>query len=76
MCSPLLISISAYAGHQTEGFRELRPLASNVIERWYLAPGVRRVTVRERGVRGTLFIPPGELFFSALLFVCVCVCRL
>lgn len=69
MCSPLLISISVYAGHQAEGFRKLCPLGSSVIERWYVAPGVKRVSVRERGVRGTLFIPPGELFLSAWLFL-------
>lgn len=69
VCSPLLISVSVYAGHQTEGFRKLCPLGSSVIERWYVAPGVKRVSVQERGVRGTLFIPPGEFFLSASLFL-------
>ncbi|XP_075886043.1 peroxisomal succinyl-coenzyme A thioesterase-like isoform X1 [Nelusetta ayraudi] len=67
VCSPLLISISVYAGHQAEGFRKLCPLSSSVIERWYVAPGVKRVSVRERGVRGTLFIPPGPGPFPGVL---------
>lgn len=69
MYSPLLISISVDGGHQAEGFRKLCPLGSSVIERWYVAPGVKRVSVGERGVQGTLFIPPGELFLSAWLFL-------
>lgn len=73
VCSPLLISISVYDGHVAEGFRKLRPLASSDIERWYMAPGVKRVSVREKVVRGTLFIPPGECR-RFLLCVCVCWC--
>lgn len=74
VCSPLLINISVYAGHLAEGFRKLRPLAATVIERWYMAPGVKRVSVQERGVRGTLFLPPGESSFLLALSACMCVC--
>lgn len=55
----MLFHTSVYDGHITKGFSQLTALASCVIERWYVAPGVRRVTVQERGVQGTLFIPPG-----------------
>ena len=57
--SPMLVNISVYSGHIAEGFREQPPLASALTERWYMAPGVRRIDIREKGVRGTLFIPPG-----------------
>lgn len=59
VCSPLLVNFSVYSGHHAGDFRELAPLASTLVERWYIAPGVQRVDVREKGVRATLFIPPG-----------------
>ncbi|GLD48233.1 acyl-coenzyme A thioesterase 4-like isoform X1 [Lates japonicus] len=65
VCTPMLMDISVYSRH--EGFRDQAPLASVLIERWYMAPGVRRIDIRERGVRGTLFIPPGPGPFPGLL---------
>lgn len=59
VCSPFLINISVYSGHVTEGFMEQTPLAATLIERWYMAPGVQRIDMKERGVQGTLFLPPG-----------------
>lgn len=67
VCTPLLVNISVYGGHEAEGFRKRTPLASTLVERWYMAPGVRRVSVSEKGVEGTLFIPPGEFVFSKSL---------
>nr|XP_055046672.1 peroxisomal succinyl-coenzyme A thioesterase-like isoform X1 [Misgurnus anguillicaudatus]XP_055046673.1 peroxisomal succinyl-coenzyme A thioesterase-like isoform X1 [Misgurnus anguillicaudatus] len=57
--SPMVVHISLYSGHLSEGFRQQTALATSVTERWYIAPGVQRVDVREKGVRGTLFLPPG-----------------
>lgn len=54
---PMLVNISVYSGH--EGFREQVPLASALTERWHKAPGVRRIDLTEKGVQGTLLIPPG-----------------
>ncbi|XP_076860807.1 acyl-coenzyme A thioesterase 1-like isoform X3 [Brachyhypopomus gauderio] len=65
--SPLVLHISVYDGHVSQGFAQLTALASLVIERWYMAPGVRRVDIREKGVRGTLFIPPGPGPFPGVL---------
>ncbi len=59
VCSPMLVNVSVYSGHVAEGFRDQAPLASVVTERWYMAPGVQRIDIKEQGVRGTLFIPPG-----------------
>ncbi|KAM3588094.1 uncharacterized protein V6R79_021154 [Siganus canaliculatus] len=67
VCSPLLFHVSVYAGHLSEGFREQTPLASTLVERWYIAPGVQRIQIRDRGVKGTLFIPPGPGPFPGLL---------
>lgn len=65
--SPMLVHISVYSGHVTEGFRKQPPLASVLTERWYMAPGVQRIDIEEKGVRGTLFIPPGPGPFPGLL---------
>ncbi|KAM8908393.1 acyl-coenzyme A thioesterase 1-like isoform 2-T2 [Spinachia spinachia] len=67
VCTPQLVHISVYDGHAQEGFTERPPLASVLSERWFVAPGVRRVEVREKGVRGTLFIPPGPGPFPGVL---------
>ncbi|XP_075886496.1 acyl-coenzyme A thioesterase 1-like [Nelusetta ayraudi] len=67
VCSPLLVNFSVYSSHHVGDFRELAPLASTLVERWYIAPGVQRIDVREKGVRATLFIPPGPGPFPALL---------
>lgn len=55
------VTISVYAGYQTEGFVDLIPLVSVEVERWYITPGVRRIVVTEDGLTGTLFLPSGWL---------------
>ncbi|KAJ8386972.1 hypothetical protein AAFF_G00161490 [Aldrovandia affinis] len=65
--SPMVVQISVYRGHVSQGFRETAALACAVAERWYMAPGVRRVDVQEKGVRGTLFLPPGPGPFPGVL---------
>ncbi|KAM9467984.1 peroxisomal succinyl-coenzyme A thioesterase-like isoform 2-T2 [Clarias gariepinus] len=65
--SPMIFHISVYDGHITQDFNQLTPLVTTIIERWYTAPGVQRVNVHEKGVRGTLFIPPGPGPFPAVL---------
>ncbi|XP_023147545.2 peroxisomal succinyl-coenzyme A thioesterase-like isoform X1 [Amphiprion ocellaris] len=65
MCSPMLVNISVHSGH--EGFRDGAPLASVLVERWYMAPGVKRIDVQEKGLLGTLFLPPGPGPFPGIL---------
>ncbi|XP_004638147.1 bile acid-CoA:amino acid N-acyltransferase [Octodon degus] len=43
------------------------PLASLTLERWYVAPGVQRIQVREGRLRGALFLPPGEGRFPGVI---------
>ncbi|GAA6075333.1 bile acid-CoA:amino acid N-acyltransferase-like, partial [Tachysurus ichikawai] len=56
--TPMIFYISVYNGHIAQDFEQLKPLVTIIIERWYIAPGVQRVNVCEKGVQGTLFIPP------------------
>uniref|UniRef100_A0A4W5R6K0 Acyl-CoA thioesterase 19 n=1 Tax=Hucho hucho TaxID=62062 RepID=A0A4W5R6K0_9TELE len=65
--TPMLVHISVYRGHMSQGFKEQVALASVVTERWYMSPGVRRVDITEGGITGTLFLPPGPGPFPALL---------
>ncbi|KAL0968095.1 hypothetical protein UPYG_G00262350 [Umbra pygmaea] len=65
--TPVVVHISVYRGHMSQGFNEQVALASVVTERWYMAPGIRRVDITEGGVSGTLFLPPGLGPFPALL---------
>lgn len=65
--TPMVVHISVYSGHMTEGFSKQSPLATVFTERWYMAPGVCRIDIREHGVRGTLFLPPGPGPFPGVL---------
>ncbi|XP_062852658.1 acyl-CoA thioesterase 18 isoform X2 [Trichomycterus rosablanca] len=65
--SPMVFHVSVYDGYVTQGFDQLTPVVSVVIERWYTAPGVRRVSVSEREVKATLIIPPGPGPFPGVL---------
>lgn len=65
--TPMVVHISVYSGHMTEGFSKQSPLATVVTERWYMAPGVCRIDIREHGIRGTLFLPPGPGPFPGVL---------
>ncbi|XP_041795556.1 acyl-coenzyme A thioesterase 5-like [Chelmon rostratus] len=65
--TPMVVTISVYQGHQTEGFMDQVPLASTVVERWYMAPGVRRIPITEGRLTATLFLPSGVGPFPGLL---------
>ncbi|KAM3938318.1 acyl-coenzyme A amino acid N-acyltransferase 1-like [Leptodactylus fuscus] len=60
MGSPFLVHLELYTSLMLLPGPEDVPAASQVIERWYVAPGVQRIPIREGRVRGTLFLPPGE----------------
>nr|XP_019935135.1 PREDICTED: acyl-coenzyme A thioesterase 4-like isoform X2 [Paralichthys olivaceus] len=64
---PMEVTISVYQGHQTEGFVDQVSLASVLVERWYMAPGVRRIPITEGGLTAMLFLPPGPGPFPGVL---------
>lgn len=65
--TPVDVYMSVYEDHLNEGFREKPPVASVVAERWYVAPGVQRVNVTEKGLNAALYIPTGPGPFPAVL---------
>lgn len=66
---PTNVQISVYDGHLTKGFQEKSPLVSVVAEQWYTAPGIKRVDVTEKGLKGALFIPPGTNYRIKQLYM-------
>ncbi|XP_016516810.1 acyl-coenzyme A thioesterase 4-like isoform X4 [Poecilia formosa] len=65
--APMVVTISVYSSHLTEGFGDQVPLAGVEVERWYMAPGVQRIPVTEDGLTATLFLPSGPGPFPGLL---------
>lgn len=63
--SPYTVHLSLLEGHvnsedsRGRGSGEGQELATAMVDRWYMAPGVRRIEVRQNGVVGTMFLPPG-----------------
>ncbi|KAK7891304.1 hypothetical protein WMY93_023267 [Mugilogobius chulae] len=64
---PMEVTISVYQGHLSESFSEHTAVAAVLVERWYMAPGVRRIPVTEYNLTATLFLPPGPGPFPAVL---------
>lgn len=62
METPFVVRVSLLEGHVSPRKAEGAVLAAVAIERWFMAPGVRRTDVRHRGIIGTLFLPPGEFW--------------
>uniref|UniRef100_A0A8C5M3W4 Bile acid-CoA:amino acid N-acyltransferase n=2 Tax=Leptobrachium leishanense TaxID=445787 RepID=A0A8C5M3W4_9ANUR len=66
MGSPFHVHLELYldfnfnTGHET-------PLASKVVERWYVTPGVQRIQIKQGRVRGALFLPPGDGPFPGII---------
>ncbi|NWR67260.1 BAAT acyltransferase, partial [Bucorvus abyssinicus] len=56
--SPFLVRLEVFDGQQLLVNPQHQPLASCEAERWYTAPGVQRVPIREGRVRGALYLPP------------------
>ncbi|EDL81473.1 rCG20852 [Rattus norvegicus] len=62
--TPFVVELEVLDGHEPDG---RRLLAQAVHERHFMAPGVRRVPVREGRVRATLFLPPGTGPFPGII---------
>ncbi|XP_041638629.1 bile acid-CoA:amino acid N-acyltransferase-like isoform X2 [Cheilinus undulatus] len=65
--SPYIVHVFLLEGHVSPGEGQSTELAALSTERSYTAPGVRRTEIRQNGVVGTLFLPPGPGPFPAML---------
>ncbi|CAH2296677.1 acyl-coenzyme A amino acid N-acyltransferase 1-like [Pelobates cultripes] len=66
MNSPFHVHLELYLNVVVNPFAEL-PVASKVVERWYVAPGVQRIQIKQGRVRGALFLPPGDGPFPGVI---------
>ncbi|XP_011232180.1 acyl-coenzyme A amino acid N-acyltransferase 2 [Ailuropoda melanoleuca] len=67
MNSPFWVTLNLYDSVCMQDFITDEPMASQVVQRWFSAPGVQRVQIREGRVRGALFLPPGEGPFPGVI---------
>ncbi|XP_069819293.1 acyl-coenzyme A amino acid N-acyltransferase 1-like [Dendropsophus ebraccatus] len=67
MGSPFSVQLEVYHSLVLDALPEESPAATKVIERWYVAPGVQRILIRDGRVRGALFLPPGEGPFPGVI---------
>ncbi|XP_068170588.1 bile acid-CoA:amino acid N-acyltransferase-like [Antennarius striatus] len=65
--TPSVTLVSVLEGHVTPSEGHGNELTAITIERWYMAPGVRRIKVCQNGIKATLFLPPGPGPFPAML---------
>ncbi|KAM4707502.1 acyl-coenzyme A amino acid N-acyltransferase 2-like isoform 1-T2 [Discoglossus pictus] len=67
MGSPLCVHLELYSDLLLGFSPENVPDVTKVVERWYVAPGVKRIQVREGRIRGALFLPPGDGPFRGII---------
>ncbi|ELW68420.1 Acyl-coenzyme A amino acid N-acyltransferase 2 [Tupaia chinensis] len=58
MNSPFWVTLDLYDSIRFQNSAKVQPKASQVVQRWFSAPGVQRKQIREGRVRGALFLPP------------------
>ncbi|XP_043943811.1 bile acid-CoA:amino acid N-acyltransferase-like [Protopterus annectens] len=64
---PDIVKVSVVDGHILERAAVKLILADTEVERWHMAPGVRKVKVRQNGIVGNLFLPPGPGPFPGII---------
>uniref|UniRef100_A0A8C5M3T6 Bile acid-CoA:amino acid N-acyltransferase n=1 Tax=Leptobrachium leishanense TaxID=445787 RepID=A0A8C5M3T6_9ANUR len=67
MGSPFYVHLELYLDLTFNPRDDEIPLATKVVERWYVAPGVQRIQIKQGRVRGALFLPPGDGPFPGII---------
>ncbi|XP_065258797.1 acyl-coenzyme A thioesterase 5-like [Emys orbicularis] len=65
--TPMKVEVSVHQGHSHPGTIPGQVLAKANVERWFTAPGVRRIRLKEGSVRGSLFLPSGDGPFPGVI---------
>ncbi|KAM9015876.1 dynein axonemal light chain 1 isoform 1-T2 [Ara ararauna] len=65
--TPLKVEMLVHEGHSQPGAFPGPVVAKVEVERWFTAPGVRRIRLKEGRVRGSLFLPPGDGPFPGVI---------
>ncbi|XP_052552135.1 acyl-coenzyme A thioesterase 3-like [Tympanuchus pallidicinctus] len=64
---PMKVEMLVHRGHSQSGAIHGPVMAKAEVERWFTAPGVRRIRLKEGAVRGSLFLPPGDGPFPGVI---------
>ncbi|KAM5186452.1 LOW QUALITY PROTEIN: acyl-coenzyme A amino acid N-acyltransferase 2-like [Callospermophilus lateralis] len=64
---PFKVTLDLYDSVCLQDSTTAQPRASQMVQRWFLGPGVQRKQIREGRVRGALFLPPGEGPFPGII---------
>uniref|UniRef100_A0A8C5P8R4 SKA complex subunit 1 n=1 Tax=Leptobrachium leishanense TaxID=445787 RepID=A0A8C5P8R4_9ANUR len=67
METPFYVHVELYINVISQPTPHEDPLASKVVERWYVAPGIKRIKIKQGKVRGALFLPPGDGPFPGVI---------
>ncbi|XP_034273622.1 acyl-coenzyme A thioesterase 1-like [Pantherophis guttatus] len=65
--SPVKVQITVHKEYSQPGTIPGQVLAQTSVERWFTLPDVRRIRLKEGAVRGSLFLPPGNGPFPAVI---------
>lgn len=65
--APMVVELLVHEGHSHPKALPGAVVAKTKCERLFIAPGVRRIRLREGAVRGSLFLPPGEGSFPGVI---------
>ncbi|XP_042646857.1 peroxisomal succinyl-coenzyme A thioesterase isoform X3 [Tyto alba] len=65
--TPMKVEMLVHRGHSLPGTIPGPVVAKAEVERWFTLPGVRRIRLKEGGVRGSLFLPPGDGPFPGVI---------
>ncbi|KAJ1104035.1 hypothetical protein NDU88_001450 [Pleurodeles waltl] len=67
MKTPMILELLVHQGHSQPKRLPGQVIAKAKTERWFAAPGVQRIRLREGAVRGSLFLPPGDGPFPGVI---------
>lgn len=65
--SPFQITLEVYDSLQMQPVPAVQPVASKVMEKWFVVPGVERIQISEGRLRGALYLPPGDGPFPGVI---------
>ncbi|KAM6134187.1 dynein axonemal light chain 1 [Phoenicopterus ruber ruber] len=65
--TPMKVEMLVHQGHNLSSAVPGPVVAKAEVERWFTAPGVRRIRLKEGCVRGSLFLPPGDGPFPGVI---------
>uniref|UniRef100_A0A8C9UN56 Uncharacterized protein n=1 Tax=Spermophilus dauricus TaxID=99837 RepID=A0A8C9UN56_SPEDA len=66
---PFRVTLDLYDSVCLQDSTTAQPRASQMVQRWFLGPGVQRKQIREGRVRGALFLLPGEGPFPGITYL-------